>query len=110
MENFENMNLEAIKNKYEGKRMIAKIADMFGVKKEITLHSLVLITQNEKDIINFNYSGQINASLDNIPITLNIISIEDLEKNYEPLDSIQIISIKKSIEDMQNEAIDKLDN
>lgn len=27
-------NLEELKNKYEGKLMIAKISDMFGVKKK----------------------------------------------------------------------------
>lgn len=77
------MNLEALRNKYEGKLMIAKLADMHGVKKEIILQSLVLITLNEEDTINFSYSDQINISLDNIPISLNIISLEDLEKKYQ---------------------------
>jgi hypothetical protein len=42
----------------------------------------VIITLNEKETINFNYSWQNNKS-DNIPIPLNIISIEELLNNYE---------------------------
>jgi hypothetical protein len=59
--------LEELKNKYEGNQMIAKREDMFGVKKKITIHSLVIISNNGKETVNFNYSWQINKSED-IPI------------------------------------------
>jgi hypothetical protein len=75
-------NLEELKNKYEGKLMIAKIADMFGVKKKITIHTLVIVTDNEKETVNFSYSTQKNK-LDKYPLPLNIITIEQLLNNYE---------------------------
>jgi hypothetical protein len=69
-------NLEELKEKYEGKLMIAKIADMFGVKKKITIHSLVIIDNKGKEIINCSYSWSIGESL-------SIMSIEKLLNNYE---------------------------
>ena len=38
--------LNELKNKYERKQMIAKVSDMFGVKKEITLLSLIIINNH----------------------------------------------------------------
>jgi hypothetical protein len=69
-------NLEELKNKYEGNQMIAKREDMFGVKKKITIHSLVIINDNGKEIINCSYSWNIGESLGNM-------SIEKLLSNYE---------------------------
>jgi len=69
-------NLKELKNKYEGKQMIAKVSDMFGVKKEITLLSLIIINDNGKEIINCSYSWNIGESLGNM-------SIEKLLNNYE---------------------------
>lgn len=69
-------NLEELKNKYEGKQMIAKVFDMFGVKKEITLLSLIIINDNGKEIINCSYSWNIGESLGNM-------SIEKLLNDYE---------------------------
>lgn len=69
-------NLEELKNNYEGKLMIAKISDMFGVKKEITLQLLVIINDNGKEIINCSYSWNIGESLSNM-------SIEKLLNDYE---------------------------
>lgn len=69
-------NLDELKNKYEGKQMSAKIADMFGVKKEITIHSLIIINDNAKEIINCSYSWNIGESLGNT-------SIENLLNDYE---------------------------
>lgn len=69
-------NLEELKNNYEGKLMIAKISDMFGVKKEITLQLLVIINDNGKEIINCSYSWNIGESLGNM-------SIEKLLNDYE---------------------------
>ena len=78
---FNMENLEELKNKYEGKQMIAKREDMFGIKKKITIHSLVIISNDEKETVNFNYSWQSNKSED-IPISWNIIPIEEILNNW----------------------------
>jgi hypothetical protein len=56
--------------------MIAKIADMYGVKKKITLYSLIIINDNGKDSINCSYLWNIGESLGNM-------SIEELLNGYE---------------------------
>lgn len=75
-------NVEELKSKYEGKQMIAKIADMFGVKKKITIHNLVIVTDGEKETFNFSYSTQKNK-LNRDPLPLNMITIVQLLYNYE---------------------------
>lgn len=75
-------NLEELKSKYEGKQMISKIEDINGIKRLITIHSLVIINIDEKETINFNYSWQ-NQKSNEDPLGLNLISILELINNYE---------------------------
>lgn len=82
MENTDYNTLEDLKNKYEGKQMIAKRLDMLGFKKKIIINSLVIINDNGKEAINFDYSWRTNKSED-IPMPLNIITIEELVNNYQ---------------------------
>lgn len=109
MKNSSLDRFEEVRKKYENKNFISKRPNLQGVRRIITIHSLATINNSDKETINFQYTWQKNK-FEHTPISINIISIEDLENNYEPFDSIQIKSIKKSIEDMHNEAKDKFND
>jgi hypothetical protein len=79
--------LKDLKNKFEGKEMIAKIPDLQGFKRKITIHSILMITNNGKEVVNFNYSWQ-NPKSDGIPITWGITSLAELINNYELIQQI----------------------
>lgn len=109
MKNSSLDRFEEIRKKYENKNFISKRPNLHGVKRIIITHSMVIINNSDKETINFQYSWLKNK-FEQAPISINIISFEDLDNNYEPFDSIQIKSIKKSIDDMQNEAMNTIND
>ncbi len=82
MEKGENKNLEYLKNEFEGKEMILKKADMKGNKTKIYINTLETIIVDRKEIIFFNYTWQ-NNKLDDNPVSLGVIPIEELLYKYE---------------------------
>lgn len=87
MKNSSLDRFEEVRKKYENKNFISKRPNLHGVKRIIITHSMVIITNSDKETINFQYTWQKNK-LEYAPISINIISKEDLENNYEPFDSI----------------------
>ena len=75
-------NLKELKNKYEGKNMIAKLADMKGNKTKIYINTLETIIVDGKEIINLNYIWQNNKS-DDKPVSMGVMPIAELLYKYE---------------------------
>lgn len=76
MKNLDYNSLENLKSYFEGKKMLAVRETVFGEKREITIDSIKIIHEGNKDVIKCNYSS-------NNGVLSGVMSIDELRNDYE---------------------------